>query len=101
RHVAGDLLVRDHDDADLGQHGPDHPLGAVLAGPGGGRARLDELAAQPLDLPAPPEVAAADAQGEREIEQHDDLPDGHPCTCSAEASGGTARTPTPRGTSRS
>ena len=73
----------DHHHADLRQHGADDALGAVFARPRGGGACLDDLALKPLDLPAPPEIAAAHAEGQRQVEQHDDLPDGHQCTCSA------------------
>src|SRR5437660_3517500 len=82
RHVAGDLVVGDHDHAELRQHGAHDAFAVEVARTRRRRPRLGQLAIETRDLPAPPEIAAADTQGEREIDQNDDLPDRHQWTCS-------------------
>src|SRR5687767_1515173 len=82
-HVPRDLLVRDDDDVDVRQHGAHDALGAVLARPADGRAGLGELARQSRHVAAPPEIAPADADEQREDEQDHHPPDAHQCTCAA------------------
>src|SRR5262249_47302765 len=83
RHVAGDLLVSDHHQTHLRQHGTDDPFRVEFTRARRGGARLHQLATEAIDLAPPPDVTAPDTQREGEIEQEDDLPARHQCTCSA------------------
>src|SRR2546422_3658714 len=86
RHVAGNLLVAQDHQVDVGQDGahdaPDPPLALAAGRRGPG---LRQLAFEPLRPPSPPEVAPADAQGQGQVDEEHDLPESHQGTCSSAA----------------